>query len=247
MQVKKRFVILTHPRTGSSSLARSLSIHPDIELLGEPFHKPNQQQKKIWYINKVQDIDSFISTLDLIFDNYNGIKHFLHHVPFEYNKYIIESNNFKIIHLYRKNILKNVISGLISEQAQEWGVQKEKILRHSFKPIIIEKVSKRIHKRKYIFEKYRQYLKLNSIPYFDLCYEDLYGNHIGIDKRMDIFSNILDFLDFRTHLNEEQVNQVRSIFNPSTKLNSIETYQRIPNIHEIEKEFGSPENGFLFK
>jgi len=243
----KDFVILTLARTGSSSLAKALRIHPEIKLLAEPFHEPTLRKKKTWYINQVHNMDSFISTLNTIYCKHNGIKHSLEHIPVQYNMYMANSGIYKIIYLYRKNILKNVISSFISKQTQEWGTQKNKILEHIFKPLSLKEVSKMIHMRKEIFKKYRLYLESNDIPYFDLCYEELYGKHIKIDKRMNTYFDILKFLGFCKDLNEEQLNSIREILSPSTKLNSTETYKLIPNIHKIEKEFGCRENGYLFE
>ena len=245
--LKKNFAILTYARSGSTSLTKSLRIHPDIKILGEPFHDPTNNNKKFWHIKLVNNRDSFISTLGLIYSEHNGINHKIKHVPFGYNKYIIESGNYKIIYLYRKNILRNVISEQISKQTQEWGTRKDKILNYKFNPIPLKEVSRRLHENKKMFSEYRNYLRSQSINYYDLSYEQLYGDDVDINKRMKIYYNILKFLGFHTDFTAEQVDRVRSILSPSTKLNSVEIYRRIPNIDHIEKEFGSQENGYLFK
>jgi len=247
MIVKKNFIILSMARSGTSSLARSLRVHPEIELLAEPFHKPQNHNRKTWYINQVNDLESFISTLCTIYQNHNGIKHMLNHVPFTYNEHLIKSGKYEIIYLYRNNILKTVISSFISRQAKEWGDRTDKILGHTFKPLPIKKLANKIQQRKNMLQQYREYLDANATSYFDLCYEDLYGETIEIEKRISIYVNMLKFLGFNPDLNTKQINRVRSILDPSTKLNSMDTYKLIPNIYEIEKKFGSPENGYLFQ
>lgn len=241
------FAILAFSRTGSSSLSNSLRIHPDIKILGEPFHAREDNKKKFWYITLVNDLESFVSTLDMIYARNNGIKHLLEQVPMEYNEYIYKSGKYKIIYLYRKNILKSVVSEFISRQTKEWGTMKEKVLTHKFDPIPLNKISIRLSKKKNLFLEYRHRLQSQRINYYDLSYEELYGEDVDIEKRMGIYFDILDFLGFHSDINAFEVNNVSKILNPYTKLNSFETYKRIPNIEDIEKEFGSPDNGYLFE
>ncbi|MPN64239.1 hypothetical protein SDC9_212010 [bioreactor metagenome] len=74
-----------------------------------------------------------------------------------------------------------------------------------------------------------------------MTYEDLYCNGVeqGVAKVKDIFAflglkapNTNEFVKFLEPQNEQ--------------INTAQTYEKVPNIREINDRFGSKENGYLF-
>jgi hypothetical protein len=95
---------------------------------------------------------------------------------------------------------------------------------------------------------YRLALIKNNSIFTDLCYEDIFGSDLTIRDRFDMLNKIISFFGETPTAIEDASSQVTELLNPCTmKLNSIETYRRIPEIDDLEKQCGSDETGWLFK
>ena len=67
-----RFLIMSLPRCGSTTLMNVLNCHPDIRCLREPF---NPDQAGNTYLGRVHDLGSLDVVLRHIWRCYNGVKH----------------------------------------------------------------------------------------------------------------------------------------------------------------------------
>ncbi len=242
-------MILAPGRSGSTSLLRALDCHPGIKGLGEPFHKADGKER---YIQFVHDADSFCSTVDQIFKDYNCIKHMIHDVPVAYHERVFKRNDLRIVFLYRKNTLRKVMSQFISRQTTVWagGEQsKLKILNHTFEPVPVRKVKKRMASQLARENDYRSMLDNLGVEYFDLPYEDLYGSCKDFQSRTRVVEEILDFCGYDKEplLQEPTISEVKAWLEPKMKLNSEDSYRLIPNIDEIEEQCGSDKTGYLFR
>jgi len=68
------------------------------------------------------------------------------------------------------------------------------------------------------------------------------------EEKLRKLNAIFSFLGYDEIKDETILEKMKTHFDPlNSKLNSEETYRLIPNIYEVERELGSPENGYLFK
>ena len=88
-----------------------------------------------------------------------------------------------------------------------------------------------------------------NVEYFDLAFEDLFGEQKTLNDRRSVIAKVIQFTGFDTSplFIEPMKSLVDRRLSPEMKLNSANSYHLIPNIDEIEREFGSEESGFLFK
>ena len=254
-----KYLIFAHERSGSSTLLKIFNLHPQIKLIGEPFHRNYLTPRKDFYINTNNEDKIEISTLEnlklalnLIANEFNGFKHVFRHLNYEANNYLLIESGMKPVFLQRKNLLQVVISSSISGNMKDWGgvplKWKEQFKKQKFEPLDIEKIKKRIKKLKQQIEEYKRNLNSNKTEYYNLCYEDLYGKDISEMEKIKIINKIFDFWNIEPLKDKESIKRMKEFFNPNQyKLNSKKTYKQIPNIQEIEEKLGSDETGWLFQ
>jgi polysaccharide biosynthesis protein PslH len=244
-----KFIICTFSRTGSTTLAQLLEIHGSIKCLHEPF---NIQRGIDWgnknYRKKVSDKISLYKTLHDIYSDYTGIKHLSDQLPFELNEKLLQFNDCNIIFLWRRNFLQRLISYKISYISGHWGNDRSKIINAAYEPLDLRLIAKRLKHDKRQLKKYQTLCRTFGDKCFELTYEDIFGLGLSFEEKSNKLIKISDFLGIGTQWVAQNRKKIESLLDPSvTKLNSVETYGLIPNISEIEQEFGSPENGFLYK
>src|SRR6266496_3472368 len=117
-----RIVFFAHPRSGSSSLYQILQLHPELNILEEPFNENftrwNRDNKN--YLELIHDIASLDQQAAEIFASYNGIKMLDYQLPRDLAAHMLQRPDCKIIFLRRRNILQSVVSVLIAEQTHLW-------------------------------------------------------------------------------------------------------------------------------
>ena len=122
MKPDDRVILFAHPRSGSSSLYQILQLHPELNILEEPFNEhftrwnPNNKD----YLSLISDIPSLNAQLSEIFSAYNGVKVLDYQLPDELAAHLLQRSDCKIIFLRRRNLLQSVVSVLIAEQTHLW-------------------------------------------------------------------------------------------------------------------------------
>lgn len=244
--LNKNFIIFTFQRTGSSTLSDILDLHPDSNVLFEPFNKGLATKDRAYY-NKVNDIQTLNNTLKEIFSQYTGIKHISTQLDESYNKYMLKAN-YKIILLWRQNFLQKTISHQISSKTQAWFKDRNKIHKTKFDPLSFDSIDKFLKLYKNQVNKYYTFLTNNNIDFFQLTYEELYSPDLPLSQKLKKINDIIKYLGYDEITDQEIIKQIKVLLNPQkSKLNNLSTYFKIPNIVEIEKKFGSEENGHLFQ
>ncbi len=250
-----RFIITSLPRCGSTTLARVLNCHPNINCLIEPFH-PRRYQGQFHAL--AVDNFTFKTTLDLIWKKWNGIKHvweasgwpFLH-APVLNDNMLLGSHK-RIIFLSRRNLLRRFISNYICRHTRYWIGTKKEFQVHFDKcqlPTLDPTLTRAQIKRDFhsITQKL-QFLKNHDVPALILNYEDIYRTDASVKDRVDFINSILTFLEFSPIDIELFTNDWQACFDSdSNQWASTEIYLRIPGIERIEREVGSDETGWIFK
>jgi len=243
-----KFLIFAFPRTGSTTLQLLLESHPAISCELEPFKARRCiEDYRINSREKVQDLESLKKVLGVIYNKHNGIRHHGKQLPFELNKYLLLHPNIKIIFLFRENFLQREISHFISLESGHWGRDRSKVLAHKYKNMNINSIKKSINSNKAKVEKYKKILTENNKEFFEVTYEELFGLKL-IEEKLRKLNAIFSFLGYGEIKDKTILEKMKTRLDPlNSKLNSEETYRLIPNIYEVERELGSPENGYLFK
>ena len=246
-----KFIILAHARSGSTNLSQILASHPDIWIAGEPFHvdylKWHPEEVDYGVGSEISNRNQLRTTLNAIFSHYSGIKTLMRQLTPELNKFILQLPGLKVIYLYRSNLLQSAISIFISGQANIWykrvDEDKNPLLEMQFEPISIDMLSKEMEKLKSRKTFYSGVLAGKPAgDVMNITYEEIYFSDPQT-KRSKI-ELLFDFLGYEFPMNTE----IDRFLDPSlAKMNSSETYKKIPNAMEIESALGSDETGWLFK
>lgn len=238
---KRHTLIFAQARTGSSTLLRALNSHQRLRLLGEPFNRRRKEWGDGVDLPVVTDSQSLKQVLRTIEKDYNGIKHIsgrFHFRQTELNHDLLR-RGYEVIFLTRRNLLQSALSGEISRQAGHWGTDRSRLLAHAFEPVSLGVLEDRIRGREEQTRHYRAFLKDEGIRFLDITYEELFGPRVSIPERLAVLDRVFTHLHLRMPADEQTRAQLVSWLDPAqTKLNTAETYARIPNLAEIERALG---------
>ena len=248
MNPNDRVILFAHPRSGSSSLYQILQLHPDLNILEEPFNERFTEWSPINknYRSLIFNVPSLDAQLAEIFISYNGVKVLDYQLPDELAVHLLRRTDCKIIFLRRRNLLQSVVSVLIAEQThlwKRWEMTKplEEYYRN-LQPLDIAEIQARIRSLKDHLDFFEGVIdnrpKGKAIK---LTYEELY--FASSERRGQLMDEIWELLEI-TPLAQETY---QNYFQPETaKINSAETYLFIPNAGEIQQVCGNDETGWLY-
>jgi len=193
--------------------------------------------------------------LDLLYATYTGVKHvwFWDGWPFDeisYHDVVLTHARPRVIFLNRRNALQRAVSHHIARQTSVWHVNgardpnRREIASREIAPIDIDWLRSYIDGQHSRTERYREQLVASGVDWMDLAYEDLYNPALGLAARLQTLGEIVDFLGARP-ISREAKAMARMLDPKITKINSSSTYRRVPNIDEIERLFGGPDNGYV--
>jgi LPS sulfotransferase NodH len=252
MGSEQRFVIFSLPRSGSTTLQRLLNCHPAVQCIGEPFHPTLGA-----YSRRVRDETTLASAVREIWERRNGIRHTweLSGWPFaeapHLNDKLVSMPDQKILFLVRNNILRRVVSHHISAQTQIWSYfgddDRERLRQFDFAPIDASWIEENLAQEKTALDRYRDILSQRG-DFVEIAYEKFYDSALDDAGRVQGLANIIEYLGHAPISNPETQARIVDLFDARrTKLNSFETYRRIPEIEAVEARFGSAETGWLFR
>jgi len=167
-----KFIIFSQFRTGSHLLTNLLNCHPNVFCAGEIFLN-NLVRKKLFfpmlYIKgKMVRFEKHVYGFQLKSYHINKL-----HFIFDRKEFLttLHKNGWKIIHLQRRNLLRQTISGMVARQRQQWNTTKEKPFLKSKFLIDSKKLIKGIQNRENL--KLQEKEMLVQLPYcLEVIYED---------------------------------------------------------------------------
>jgi LPS sulfotransferase NodH len=119
-----RFVILCHPRTGSTLLHTYLNSHWNVISYGNLVGMDFKQR----VLEKGQTVDSFLYTeTDHPYPSFikaAGFKFFYQYSEFDWSRFMLEflhNHDYKVIHLRRRDHFRTAISYLLAKQTSAWS------------------------------------------------------------------------------------------------------------------------------
>jgi len=254
-QTHRRFVISSLPRCGSTTLARLLNCHPDVQCLIEPFH-PKRYHGTFHELALAQgDVES---ALERIWSRWNGIKHVweANGWPFVaqpgWNERVMSGPGVRVVFLNRRNLLRRLVSNLICRQTQYWIGSREEFCARleqvRLKPLNPDFVLKQMQDDRDAVARAMDSLASRNVPTLSLCYEDVFREDATAAERLSLVNRVLTFLQFPAVSEQAFEESWQHHFNPdSNRWASPEVYQRIPGIERVEQQAGCEATGWLFR
>jgi hypothetical protein len=248
MKPDDRVILFAHPRSGSSSLYQILQLHPELNILEEPFNEhftewnPNNKN----YLSLISDIPSLNAQLLEIFNAYNGVKVLDYQLPDELAAHLLQRLDCKIIFLRRRNLLQSVVSVLIAEQTHLWKKwEMSKPLEDYYRnlqPLDIAEIQGRIRYLKDHLDFFESVIDNRSArEAIKLTYEELY--FASSAQQDQLMNDVWNLLAITPLLPSSYQNYAQ----PETaKINSAATYSFIPNAEEIQDRCGNDKTGWLY-
>lgn len=231
-----KFMIFAHMRSGSTTLMDCLNQHPQLSCLSEPFNPGNPAS----YFTQVASRHSLQLVLDRIERTHNGIKHLWEIFPEDWNQYLIQK--YRTVFLYRKNILRTVISETIAQQSDYWGTDRKKANEFSqFYPPDLDYIKRRIqffYETRQVYEKYIASEKPDTLQ---VSYEELYQPKL--EGRLSAFNTISSYLGVNDW-KQETLEWIGGRLSPDAKINDSQSYAKLPGIEQI-RAMGNDDIGYL--
>jgi len=250
-----KFLLVSLPRCGSTSLMHSLNCHPDISCLHEPF-SPSRFCGQ--YGRQATDPASLRLTMAEIWRAHNGIKHvwdpsgwpFARHSTL--NQCLLLEAEARVIFLRRSNVLRRLVSNHMSMQTQIWDAENEETKNRArtfhYEPLDIPWIRVQLEEETIAIAQHKQLMLAQKIPFLELCYEDLYASTLSLSEKLTRLNAIFAFLGAQVVEERNFIASVSTFLDPDKRqLNSPETYHLIPGIEKVEEQFGSDDTGWLFK
>lgn len=241
MSRKPKFCIITSQRSGSTWLSRLLGSHPQIRMLkGDPLWvDPSEYDNDLpRYCNykkttKVPRPWSLFNYFEL-FENYENESHDLLGFKVMHNHikrnpdFLIRllTDNYKVIHLTRRNHLDLIISSEVGNQYKVYRVKKTDVKN---RPVTLDASSilqtfdflERVYKYSELF------LKFAPVPCLEVHYETLAAN------RDETLSEIADFLEIENNSALFQTDLVK--VNNGSYEDKISNYEEVAQVIKESK------------
>lgn len=248
-----RCVIFALARTGSTTLMRALNCHPSLRIVNEPFNEHNFGGE---ILARVSGLGALKHEIELLWGAYNGIKHVWHPSGWPFgpntglNEYLATSAAESVVLLERTNVLRRVVSSQMSQQSGLWETYTEEArnrhLSHRFLPLDRQWIRDHIADERETLSRLRTLVASSGIRFFIVTYETLYEQ--GRQTASRTLEQLLQFLvEPNCTANGSFLKILGTLSDLSDKLNSPQSYSAVPNIQDIEQEFGSDRTGWLFQ
>ena len=246
----ERVVLLSWPRTGSSSLWRILGTHPRLALMeDEPFNEafsawaPGNPDYLARLAGGVQPL---LDVLEELFSSYDGIKVLDYQLDDDQLAALVSRPGLRLLYLRRRNLLQTAVSDRIAKQVQvwnRWDVPHGEDLSaryRSLQPLDLDDLRSYVEQLRAHLRRVDALLDPRGAAVHQLCYEDLFlstpPDQDAVLGSMWTFLGLppLDRSSLRRHLDHR-----------SARLAAPETYGRLPNAARINEVLGSRETGYL--
>jgi hypothetical protein len=219
----------------------ALNTNPCLKLAFEPLATSS--------VRSEENLDAALRDLEQ--QGFNGFKHLWVALSPDLNVELV-SRAESTIFLYRKNYLQAAVSAWIGKAAGTM-VDKEKFDRvmqdpaFTTEPLPVEWARDTIEAWKKETEVYREVCNEMSPQALELTYEELFGPEVSMSARMARVASLEAALDLPPLADPERLVTRERALQPARKMNDAATWQRVPNIQQVEAQLGSDDTGYLFR
>jgi hypothetical protein len=238
----ERLVLFAHARSGSTTLATALALHPGLTIDLEPFNPRRGNKGRPVYAERVHSIRDLDAALDSIFADHNSIKHLSGHLPSQWNRHLIDSADCLVI-LHRRNLLAAAVSDAMAGQSGNWQPRaRERQRHHEFGALSVDQVRRGVEHFREIRDVYLPHARASGQDFLEIEFEGLFGSTVPIATRLARFERLLAFVGLSP---DSGVTSAAMALLGQQPLNHHESYLLVPNIAEIESTLSGPD-GSLF-
>ena len=247
------FVIFSMPRCGSTTLMRALNCYPSVLCALEPFAPSDAVNTPH---NEIATVAELRGVLQEIWQTHNGIKHVWAWSGWPFpnpclNRWLLLNEGLTVVFLSRRNELRRLVSTEISLQTGVWSTftdsERRRVRSFAFQPLSIEKLKRELDAFVLCSQSFRQAMRDLAVRVSYLHYEDLFGEDVSLIQKIDQLELVLDFVGLTTSTDPQAHSRLAHTLDPgNNQLNDVSTYSRIPNAHDIERQLGSEDTGWLF-
>lgn len=251
---RKRFIIDGLTRTGSTTLARLLNLHPEIDCLMEPFHPRRYGGQFNRMAIEAQSVEQ---ATNLIWQRWSGFKHVweANGWPFTQDPWLNERVVLcadRVIFLQRRNLLRRAISSIISAQLRFWvgtanqfRTRLEAVQLQELDPLIIREA---VGRDQAAVRSRCQLLSDSGHAVLRVAYEELYSDEVTPYEQWQRINTILEFVG----VSAVSQSTFREEWSPLLSRDvyrwaSADVYRLMPGIQQIERQVGCDETGWLFR
>jgi LPS sulfotransferase NodH len=249
------FVVFSLKRSGSTSLMRALNALPGVRCLREPFNPRNYDGR---YHRRVAGGEAVEAVMRELRAGADGIKHVWEADgwPFadapDANLRVALAPGQRVVFLRRRNVLRRAVSLQMSEQSDVWSMiptlDRERLAAFTFAPVSAEAVRRHVASESAMLDGVRDRLAAAGAEFVEVWYEDLYDEAAPPAARRDRLEAVLAFLGLAAATDDGARARIARLLDPAaTRLNSAESYGRVPAIRSIEAELGADATGWLFR
>lgn len=234
-------LIFAHPRSGSTTLADVLNLHPEITICHEPFAE-----------QPVAGLEGVDATLEAVVREpwcATGIKHvynltwpFQSERAYEYNEHLLLHPDWLPVLLWRRNLFAAALSNAIAMQLDAWDNETSRPLLgrgRSLNPIPPQSLRDHISAMERDLARYRDCLTAAGKQFLEITYEELYGGRVPPDEKIAAVNAIIRAAGYDEVTDEEALTAMSRMLSTDNKLNNRTTYNLIPNFEELRRAFGS--------
>ena len=247
------------------------NVHKSIYAISEPFNIGNRNNLlEMGYEGicdyEVSDFRELDTEISKIFFEFNLVKHVWapsgfpfveEHPGYAFNS-LVSKNEYLctkfdyVIFLNRRNILKRLVSSFMSMQTGIWDSYQtntgNRPENFKFEPLDSEQIGWHLNHERFYVEYFKSILINKKIEFVEVFQEDLFNRNLHTSEKIELFLKLTDFLKLPRNYCHDQLTTIRDYFNSKKhQQNSLDSYNKVPNINEIEETFGSDETGWLFK
>ena len=240
------------PRSGSTTLAKVLSVHPEINCCMEPFHP----QRYGGEFNRLAlQAGTVEPALGLLQTRWDALKHVWEPGlawPFtgrqDLNDDLVQ-HAAKIISTRRRNLLQQIISGYISKHLRFWvgtqGEFRERLDNAYLPPLSVAEAAKTLQSAATALEQRNHLLSTLSSMQTVFYYEDFFDT--TLEEQCRQLNRLFLGLSY-SQMDEVQLKATIAPYLDRTKYKwaNEDVYDRIPGIRLINEQLGNDSTGWLF-
>jgi LPS sulfotransferase NodH len=234
---RRYLLIFAHPRSGSTTLAQVLNLHPELRILEEPFGDRAARC--------VEDLDESLEALVKEPWSATGIKHVYNFAwPFppdqadQCNRHLLLRPGWVVVFLWRRNLFEAALSNVIAQQLQAWDTAtgKQRLQeRPALRAVPVPSFRSCFRQLQRQIAAYRDCLVANDRPFIEITYEELFGDDVSPGKQMDRVNEILRAAGYPEIREGAEAEAMRRLMAKDNKVNSQATYELIPNYEELRR------------
>ena len=245
-----RFILLASPRSGSTTLSECLGMHPDLEVMFEPFHpaagSPFSAERLVTGGGaRALDLAAFDREVARISAGCDGFKHVLHQLPPLLGRRLLRGRRFRVIFLRRADLLRQAVSNLLAFASDVWHVGDGPWPPAQLPVLDCDRLAAMIDYYRDSQRLYRSILRRDRVIHRELTYEELFAERPWPEQR-GILEQLFAFLGRPPITDPARLAQLRGALDPArNRLSSPAVYQQIPNWEEIERRLGGVDGSLL--